>query len=119
MADIHEPKNTLIIIYGVVSCIVLFFIIVGLLYYFQRVQNWETHVKVELAPAVELRKLRDYESATLNQYEYVNKDQKIVRIPIGRAMELEAQGSWRLNARISGEAPLIRKGEGGTSHALP
>lgn len=122
MADTHEPQNTLIIVYGLIASFLLVLCLLALLYYFDRVQFGQIRAKVELAPNTELRKQRVYEDEHLglnNQYAYVNRAQGTVRIPIERAIDLEAQTSWRQNARLSGEVAAMQRNDGGTTHGVP
>jgi len=47
--------------------------------------------QLEVDAAAELRRLRDAESATLSNYGWVDKQRKIVRIPVDRAADLLAE----------------------------
>jgi hypothetical protein len=75
-----------------------------LIYFFHHVREGESRVKVELAPTSDLNQLRAEETQALHQYKIINREQKLVRIPIERAIELESQHPWRAQARLSGEA---------------
>lgn len=116
MADRSEPRSTLIILIAIVGSVLLFFVTVGLLWMFNRVQQQQVHVKVELAPAVDLQNLRNYEIEQLNGYAMLNREQGIVRLPIERAMQLEARRPWRLDARFPAPPPLPKSNDGGTTH---
>jgi hypothetical protein len=116
MPDLREPKNTMIFFYGMIASFALLLALLLLMYYFDRVKQEEFHVKVELAPTPEREALRDYEKQSLNQYGFVDRAKGTVRIPIDRAIELETVQSWRQKAHLSGEAPLLKTKDGGTSH---
>jgi hypothetical protein len=47
--------------------------------------------RLQISPPTDLQEMRAAEEATLHGYGWVDKDKKIVRIPIDRAMELMAQ----------------------------
>jgi hypothetical protein len=47
--------------------------------------------RLQISPPTDLQKMRAAEAETLHGYGWVDKDKKIVRIPIDRAMELMAQ----------------------------
>lgn len=119
MADMHEPRNSMIVIYGMIACIAVFIMVPVLYYYFERVKQHQLHVKVEMAPTAALNNLRTSENEALHSYQYVSREKQIVRIPIERAIELETQGSWRQNVRLSSSAPTTRSNDGGTTHAAP
>lgn len=117
MVDTSQPRSTQIILVAIFSCVLLFFLSVGLIYMFQRVTQSQIHQKVELAPAVDLQNMRNYEAEQLHSYAYVNRDQRVVRIPIERAIELEARRPWRLDAHLTtATAPLTQANDGGTTH---
>ena len=119
MADLHEPKNTTIVLLGILASLFFFVMIIGLLYYFNRMEQSQIHAKIELAPTTKLRELRAYEDERLHQYAHASDDKNIIHIPIERAMELEASGPWRQNVRLSGEAGVLKTEDGGTSHGTP
>lgn len=104
MAESHEPRNTVLVVYGLFAGILLFLVINGAIYFFHHVREGESRGKVELAPTSDLNQLRANENKALHHYQIINREQKLVRIPIERAIELESQQPWRTNARLSGEA---------------
>lgn len=117
MVDNSQPRSTQIILVAIFSCVLLFFLGVGLIYLFQRVTQSQIHAKVELAPMVDLQNMRNYEAEMLHGYAYVNRDQRVVRIPIDRAIELEVGRPWRLDARLTtATTPLPHANDGGTTH---
>lgn len=116
MVDQNEPNPTAIILGFIVGGVALVFIFIGLLWGFNRYKQREIHVKVELAPAVDLQNMRNYEAEILGSYAMLNKDQGIVRIPIERAIELESVRPWRLDARFPAEVPPLKTNDGGTTH---
>jgi hypothetical protein len=108
----HETKdvNALAIgIFGVslaALCIVSIILLIGLFRFFDK-QEAATHAPAE-APAAampglipqpklevhereDLKEMRAWEDQILGSYGWVDKDKGIVRVPIGRAMELLAQ----------------------------
>lgn len=117
MADTSQPQNTRIILAAIFASVLLFFIGIGLTWVFNRVKQNEIHVKVELAPAVDLQNLRNYEAETLFSYGMVDKVRNVVRIPIDRAIELEARRPWRLDETLT-TTTLARpkSNDGGTTH---
>lgn len=116
MNDQNEPRSTPIILGFIVGTVALFFIGIGLLWLFNHVKQREIHAKVELAPAVDLQNMRNYEAELLGSYALLNKEQAVVRIPIERAIELESVRPWRLDARFPPQAPPLKTNDGGTTH---
>ena len=47
--------------------------------------------RLQASPALDMRKMRAAEDQILHQYAWIDPDKGIVRIPIGRAMDLMAQ----------------------------
>jgi hypothetical protein len=105
MVESPEPRNAALIVYGLFASILLFLVINGAIYFFHHVREGEFRDKVELAPTSDLNQLRADENQALHHYQIINREQKVVRIPIERAIELESQHPWRTHARLSGEAP--------------
>ena len=116
MADLNEPKNAMIFVYGMIASFALLLMLLLLMYYFDYVKQEEFHVKIELAPTPGREALRTYESQMLNQYAFVDQAKGTVRIPIDRAIELETAQSWRQKAHLTGAAPPLKTQDGGTSH---
>lgn len=116
MVDTSEPKITQIILVTIVLSVALFFMTLVLLWGFKRYTQKLVHDKVELAPAVDLRNMRAYEAETLGSYALVSAERKIVRVPIERAMELEARRPWRLDAHFPAATPTPKINDGGTTH---
>jgi len=55
--------------------------------------------------ALDMKKLRSSEESVLNSYDWVDRDQGIVRIPIDRAIELLAQRGIPTNGAEQGGQP--------------
>ena len=95
MADRTEPHNNLIVLAGVIAAILLFLVTVGLVaFYGQVYQKWLTIG--EATPNDDLTALRSREESLLTMYNIDSSTGK-VRIPIERAMQLEAGKPWRPN----------------------
>lgn len=102
-----EPKINIVLLYLFISVIATFVIIVAIYFFmFLPVLQGQLYVKSDLAPTEALNTLRQRETEQLGQdihgktvdhYATVDTGRGIYRIPIERAMELEARGSWRRN----------------------
>jgi len=95
MADTSEPKSNIVAISGFLAGLFLFLTIVVAIYLLPFVIRNEVRLKIEEAPTISLDNLRNEEIQKLTQPAYVDRAAGIVRIPITRAMELEAQRPWR------------------------
>jgi hypothetical protein len=109
----EEPRNTLITLYLVVASFLFFVVVLALYIYFKSVTQDQIHAKIELAPTADLENLRhqetellgqDIEGGMKNTYQVVDAAKGLYRIPIERAMELEAEGSWRATLPPAGGA---------------
>ena len=117
MADTSQPQNTRIILAAIFASVLLFFVCIGLLWVFNRVKQQEIHAKVELAPAVDLQNMRNYEAEALFGYAMVDAARGVVRIPIDRAIELESRRPWRRDARLTTATQARpQSSDGGTTH---
>jgi hypothetical protein len=124
MADQSEPKSNTVAIVGLICALALFAVVVACLYYLPVAIHREIRDKQELAPTAALDAWRAEENRKLNQPEFVDKEQGIVRIPIALAMQLEARRSWRedlplpastfpTTATLPASAPTTSTQEGG------
>ncbi len=116
MTDKTPPQSKVIIVVLASSLVLLFVVVMVLIYIFGRMQFAEKHGKIELAPTTDINNIRASEDELLRNYAYVDREKKIVRIPIERAMELEASGqTW--HAAYPSSSTLQRKSaEGDTTH---
>ncbi|MFH0793119.1 MAG: hypothetical protein V2A74_03710, partial [bacterium] len=92
----------LVAVIGIISALVLFVIVVGLLAWFNHVRSEELQRKVIAAPSEEIATLRAHQQSVLNSYRVVDRDKGIVAIPIDIAMELEVRDLASLS-RPAGE----------------
>lgn len=95
MADRTEPTNVAISLALIFSSMLLFGFLMVMIFYFQQVQNEFMREKIDTTPSEQLRVLRAHEEEFLIKYEYLNKEEGTVRIPIEHAMQLEAIKPWR------------------------
>ena len=86
--DLDAP---LIGVIGIISALVVFVIIVGLLAWFNHVRDDELQRKVISQPSEEISTLRAHQQSILNSYRVIDRDKGIVAIPIDLAMKLEAR----------------------------
>lgn len=86
--DAGEPRTRFIALFGLVSLIALVAIIVGLQAYVDQVKQEEIFVKVLQPVSEDLLALRAREDTELYSYQYIDRAQGTVRLPIRRAMEL-------------------------------
>lgn len=88
--DRHEVNARLV--GGVVLGSVLFIVasIFAVQLYFDRNFEQQVYVKVLSPVADDLQNLRAREDQELHSYQVINREQGLVRLPIGRAMELLA-----------------------------
>jgi hypothetical protein len=63
------------------------------------VQELPPAPRLQVSPATELERLRAREQAILESYGWVDRTSGVVRIPIGRAMDLVAERGGRLGAQ--------------------
>lgn len=103
-----EPDSGMIAVIGIVASLLLFFAVMGMMFYFHYFQSREFARKVEEAPMTLIREIRAEEDERLNQYAWLSDAREQVRIPIDRAMELEAtQGSWHARRPEPTPTPAI------------
>lgn len=86
--DRQDPQSLLITILGVIGAILLYAVIVGLEFYYNRVSENIINTKVYTTTPTQLRDLRAREDESLTRYRYVDEAKGIVQIPIDRAIEV-------------------------------
>lgn len=85
----QEPKNNLIAFLLIISCIFIVATLAFLSWMFTAtVENEQTRKQQSNSNYVDLQNLRKNEDAKLSEYQYVDKEKGIVRIPVERAMQL-------------------------------
>jgi hypothetical protein len=101
--DVDVPALFTIVLFLFVSCIVIFFVVAGMMRYFKlhepaksagqanipstRAEEFPPP-RLETKPGANLAKLRSAEEADLNSYGWVDQNLRTVRIPIDQAMQL-------------------------------
>ncbi len=86
--DRQDPQSLLITILGVIGAILLYAIIVGLEFYYNRMNEQLINTKVYTTTPTQLRDLRTREDESLTRYRYIDEAKGIVQIPIDKAIEL-------------------------------
>jgi hypothetical protein len=93
----QEPKNNLIAFLLIISCIFIVATLAFLSWMFTAtVENEQTRKQQSNSNYVDLQNLRKNEDAKLSEYQYVDREKGLVRIPVERAMQLmveEAKGA--------------------------
>lgn len=114
-----EPKTWLIAVWGAGSIVMLALLVLGIQFYFDRVQEQQVYQKQLEPVSNDLLSLRAREDAQLHAYAYIDRNRGIVRIPIERAMELLAQeaaaGKFFYPTK---PAPVVRDQQGGGNASL-
>ncbi len=107
----QEPKNNLIAFLLIISCIFIVATLAFLSWMFTAtVENEQTRKQQSNSNYVDLQNLRKNEDAKLSEYQYVDKEKGIVRIPVERVMQLmveEAKGAAPKMAAAKPEAPKV------------
>ncbi len=83
-----RPRNGLIVLVTVVSCIVVVVFCVAVREIFNYYVDNEIHDKVLSLQSADLRALRASEQQKLTHYQWVSKKDGVVRVPSDRAVEL-------------------------------
>jgi hypothetical protein len=65
--------------------------------------------RLQVTPAVDLKKLRAIEDARLRQYEWIDRQAGIAAIPIERAMEMLAERGGKAESKGTSTKPAERK----------
>jgi hypothetical protein len=102
-----DPQTSSTLVAALVGAILVFVIIVALQAFFYRSEEMERATKIYAVVPEELAKARATQQEQLNTYRWVDRDRRIVAIPIDRAMELTARDQGR-NPSV-GAAPAIPK----------
>ena len=88
-----EAINTpLVIVIGVVSAILLFVVIVALQTLYYNFEERERTDKVYSQVYQETARLRADQEAELNSYRWIDRENRVVGIPIDRAISITARG---------------------------
>ncbi len=88
MVRYDDPNVQLSALVGILGCILLFVIIVGLQALFYTMHEDELRLKVYSQPYEELRRLDAEQLEQINSYGWVDQQAGVTHIPIDRAMEL-------------------------------
>jgi hypothetical protein len=89
--DKGEPKNWFIAVLGLGTVVILVAVILGVQFYFDRVNEQQVYQK-QMAPiSDDLRNLRARDEAELHSYQYIDRNAGVVRLPIERGIELLAR----------------------------
>lgn len=86
--DRHDPNARFIALVGLATIVFLIAAIFGVQYYHDRVHEEQVFIKVMEPESEMLLNLRARENEQLHSYQYIDREQGTVRIPIERAMEL-------------------------------
>ncbi|MCL5269391.1 MAG: hypothetical protein M1457_02290 [bacterium] len=84
--------------------ILLFLMVLALAYLYERAAR-RRFAAAQPNPAAALQNLRAREAQMLDHYGYVERDKGIARIPIERAMELEARRPWHKDFPTTASSP--------------
>jgi hypothetical protein len=102
-----DPQTSSTLVAALVGAILVFVIIVALQAFFYRAEEAERTTKIYAVAPEDLAKLRATQREQLSTYRWVDRDRRIVAIPIDRAMELTARDQGR-NPPVAA-APTIPK----------
>jgi hypothetical protein len=91
--DVNAP---LLITIGAISAILVLVIVIGVTAWFMDEKDQEIATKYENAPNVWLSNLRLEQQTKLNGERWIDRDKKIIQIPIDRAMELIVQNGGKM-----------------------
>jgi len=87
-AEADRPRVGVIVLAIAGTLILLAGVLVGVNELFRQMMTSEIADKVLTRPSSELRELRAEEEAKLGRYQWVNRKDGVVRIPLARAVEL-------------------------------
>jgi hypothetical protein len=86
-----EPGTKLIALFGVGFIVVLVAVIMGVQFYFDRLQERQVF-QTQLAPVSDdMKNVHARDEGNLHSYGYIDRNNGVVRIPIDRGMELLAR----------------------------
>jgi hypothetical protein len=91
--DRSEPSYSAIAVFGGVTVVLLFFVAIGIQFYFDQTREHRIFTDVLSRDNHQLKALRAQEDRELHAYKYADREKGIVRLPIERAMELTAQAA--------------------------
>jgi hypothetical protein len=114
----QEPKNNLIAFLLVTSCIFVVAVCGFLSWMFIVMRDNEHNRKLNQATYVDLQELRKNEDAKLGDYQYVDQEKGMVRIPVERAMQLMAEEA-KSNQPKTDATPAGAKPEAKPAEAKP
>lgn len=103
----EEPNNLSIIVYGIITTVGLFLVVIVLAVLFGRAVQREINIKIAADKPQALLNLRARENELLHKYALLEDNPQFARINIEHAMELEIQAPWRNSIQLSGEAAAI------------
>jgi hypothetical protein len=106
----QEPKNPLIAFLLITSCIFVVAVCAFLSWMFIIARDNEHNRKINQATYTDLQNLRKAEDAKLSDYQYLDKEKGVVRIPVERAMQLMAEEAKSAPVK-SENAPAMVSGE--------
>lgn len=96
MATRQDVNAPLLITIGAISAILVLVIVVGVQAWFTNEEDQEIAKKYEDAPNVWLDNLRLEQKTKLQGERWINRDQKIIQIPIDQAMDLIVKNGGNL-----------------------
>ena len=117
--DRHEVNARLVggVVLGSVVFIVASIFVVQL--YFDRNFEQQVYIKVLSPVADDLQNLRAREDQELHSYQFINREQGLVRLPIGRAMELLAAEAAAGSLKYPTTPYAVKTGEEQAAAAAP
>jgi hypothetical protein len=99
-----DPQTSSTLVVAVVGAILVFVIIVALQAFFYHSEETERAKKVYAVAPEELARLRATQQEQISTYRWVDRDRRIVAIPIDRAMELTVRDQGRNTAVVASSA---------------
>ncbi len=105
MATRQDVNSPLLITIGAIGAILVLTIIVGVQAWYTSALNEETARKDAASPNVWLDNLHAEQQANLNKERWIDRDKKIVQIPIERAMELIVENKGMMPSTQPSAAP--------------
>lgn len=105
MATRQDVNSPLLITIGAISAILVLTIIVGVQAWVTSEQNEENARKDAASPNVWLDNLHAQQQANLNKERWIDRDKKIVQIPIGLAMKLIVENKGMMPSTQPSAAP--------------
>lgn len=109
-SELDRPKNRMIGAIVVTTLALLVGVVIGVNEIFRAVFNQEISSKQLEHQGTELRELRAQEQAKLSRYQWVNRQEGIVRIPVDRARALTLAAYQARVAKPEAHAALAPAG---------